>query len=126
MCSSKFANSIIHCISLATGRKGTELKLHLIEKLRKMKPVERGSSKFESGDWTMSETLAQKHVGGIIYFYETQAGDSYFGGTITGYRIIPTGEPNESKVVFEFIQDPAAKGYRTGKHGWGYALKSEA
>lgn len=101
------------------------MKLHLIEKFGKMKPVELGSSKFESGDWTMSEERAKKHVGGKIYFYETQDGESYFGGTITGCRIIPPGAPNELKVVFEFIRDSTAKGHRTGKEGWGNEQKSE-
>ena len=101
------------------------MKLHLIEKLRKMKPLERGSSKFESGDWSISEARAKQHVGGMIYFYETQAGESYFGGTITGYRIIPPGAPNESNVIFEFIRDPAAIGYRTDKEGWANAQKFE-
>ena len=101
------------------------MKLHLIEKLRKMKPVSRGSATFESGDWTISEERAKSLIGGMIYFYETQAGFSYFGGRITGYRVIPVGSPNEGKVVIEFVRDEAAIGKRTGKEGWGNEQKME-
>jgi hypothetical protein len=101
------------------------MKLHLIEKKRKMKPVSQGSSTFESGDWKIAEERAKTMIGGTVYFHETQTGPSYYGGTITGYRVILGDAANAGKVVIIFIRDDAAIGIRTSKEGWGNEQKTE-
>jgi hypothetical protein len=101
------------------------MKLHLIEKLRNMRPLQQGSSTFESGDWTIAEERAKTLIGGTVYFHETQTGPSYYGGKITGYRVIPVGTPNAGKIIIIFVRDEAAIGIRTGKDGWGNEQKSE-
>ena len=101
------------------------MKLHLIEKLRKMKPISQGSSTFESGDWTIAAERAQRLIGATVFFHETQTDPSYYGGKITGYRVIPAGSPNAGKIVITFVRDEAAIGHRTGKDDWGMEQKTE-
>jgi hypothetical protein len=101
------------------------MKLHLIEKMRKMKPISKGSSTFESGDWTISEERAQLLIGATVYFHESQTGPSYYGGKIIGFCVIPFGSPNAGKIVIKFDRDEAAIGILTDREGWGNEQKTE-
>ena len=99
--------------------------LHLIEKLRKMRPVSRGSDIYESGDWSIPEARGAIYVGGMIYFHEGQSAPSYFGGEVTGFRMIASGNENEGRMVIEFKALSSAKGVATSQAGWGNEQKSD-
>lgn len=90
-----------------------------IEKLRKQRPVVRGGTEWESGNWDVAEEKAKSLVGKRIYFHEKQADLSYFGGVITGFRVLPQDhEENPGRVVFTFNRDDAGQGFSAGSAGW--------
>lgn len=57
-------------------------------------------TKFESGYWTLYESEAQKLVSGTLYLHKKKSERSYFGGTISGYRVADGNEPYPGKIVF--------------------------
>lgn len=93
-------------------------QIHLIENLKKQKPLDRSTHSYESGNWDVSEAKAQSLIGGRIYFHETQAGRSYFGGVITGFRVLPKSDPYAGRIVFFFTADRDGKGVLAGTDSW--------
>lgn len=90
-----------------------------IEKMRKQHPIVRGGPEWESGNWDIAEAKAAALVGKRIYFHETQAGLSYYGGEITGFRVVPADDPETpGRVVFTFTPDAAGRGFTAGRTGW--------
>lgn len=101
-------------------------QVHFIEKLRNQKTIDRTTHSCESGNWQVAHAKAQSLIGGRIYFHETQAGESYFGGVITGFRILPPPDPQAGRVVFIFTADQEGKGVRAGNSGWRNEQKTSA
>ena len=96
-----------------------------IERMRKQRPVVRGTDAWESGDWDVDEPKAAALVGKRIYFHDKQADPSYFGGTITGYHVLPPDRPDTpGRIVFQFTREEAAKGFVAGKGGWRFEQKT--
>ncbi len=96
-----------------------------IEKMRKQRPIERGSATWESGNWDVTEAKAASLVGQRIYFHEKQAEESYFGGVVTGYRVLPDDHPETpGRIVFSFTPDDTGKGFVAGRAGWGNEQKT--
>lgn len=90
-----------------------------IEKMRKQRPLVLGGAEYVSGNWDVAEAKAASLVGARIYFHETQAGPSYYGGEITAYRVLPPDHRQApGRIVFTFIPDPACQGFRAGSIGW--------
>lgn len=90
-----------------------------IERLRKQRPLVPGGTAYESGNWDVAEAKAASLVGKRIYFHETQAGPSYYGGEITGFRVLPPDHhETPGRIVFTFIRDPACQGFLAGASGW--------
>ena len=56
---------------------------------------------YTSGSWDITETEAKRLVGGSIYFHETKAEPSYFGGTVVGYDVIDTENAHSKRIVFK-------------------------
>ena len=90
-----------------------------IEKMRKQRPVAKGSNEWESGNWDVSQEKAASLVGKRIYFHEKQAERSYFGGVIIGFHVLPENHPETpGRIVFTFTRDEQGKDFLAGTDGW--------
>lgn len=96
------------------------MNIHLIEPLNKF--VKLPDSRWESGWWNIDESKAKKLVGGEIYFHKKQQEPSFFGGSITGYRI-DQNEQYQGKIVFTLRYDSACRNVKTDKSGWSKKMK---
>jgi len=65
---------------------------------------------YESGFWTLYESEAARLVDGMLYLHQKKAEPSYFGGTISGFRISTDMEPYPGKIVFKVIAQDEGKG----------------
>ncbi|WP_046110848.1 hypothetical protein [Aquincola tertiaricarbonis] len=96
-----------------------------IEKANNIRQIDREAHRYESGNWVVAEEKAASLVGRRIYFLETQAGESFYGGTIESFRVLPDNHPTAPKrVVFTFIADQAGRGFRPGPDGWSTEQKT--
>jgi len=96
-----------------------------IERMRKQRRIDPNSTEWESGDWDVAAEKAASLVGKRIYFHERQAEVSYFGGAITGYRVLPEDHPaTPGRIVFSFIPDAQGRGFAAGSAGWGFEQKT--
>lgn len=96
-----------------------------IEKMRKQHRIILSGNDWESGDWKVSPKKAQSLLGKRIYFHEKQVELSYFGGVITGFRILPASHPDTpGRIVFAFTRDNDGTGFRAGAAGWGTEQKT--
>ena len=101
--------------------------ISFIEKTRKQRPLVPGGAEYQSGNWEVAEDKAASLIGARIDFHETQAGASYYGGEITGYRVLPPDHRDSpGRIVFTFIPDPACKGFLAGSTGWRNEHKTVA
>lgn len=90
-----------------------------IEKMRKQHRIHLNGDLWESGNWDVAEEKAASLIGKRIYFHEKQAEESYFGGTITSYRVLPMDHPETpGRIVFSFTADAAGRGFAAGSAGW--------
>ena len=90
-------------------------RIHLIEKADMFERLSDGS--YESGYWALFPATAQALVGGDIYFHETRAKPSFFGGTIIGFRAQPLGE-YKGRIIFHLKPDKGHKGIMAGAGGF--------
>lgn len=100
------------------------MNIHLIEKNRHIRLIQKELWRFESGDWIVSVDKATRLHGGMIYFHETQAGPSHFGGRIIDHRVLPKDDPNAGKIVFIFDRLDEAIDVRTSPEGWAVSQKT--
>ena len=96
------------------------MNIHMVEPLNKF--VKLPDNSWESGWWTIDETKAKELVGGEIYFHKKQGEPSFFGGTITGYRLDPDVQL-QGKVAFTLSYNAACRNVRTDKNGWSKKMK---
>ena len=101
------------------------MNIHLIERNRHIRLLQKDLSRYESGDWSVSPEKAGRLHGGMIYFHETQTGPSYFGGRIVEHRVLPEDGPNAGKIVFVFDRLQEAIGVKTPREGWGMEQKTD-
>ncbi len=96
------------------------MNIHMVEPLNKF--VKLPDSSWESGWWNLDESKARELVGGEIYFHKKQQEPSFFGGTITGYRL-DQDAPSQGKVAFTLQYNAACRNVRTDKNGWSKKMK---
>jgi len=96
------------------------MNIHLIEKFNNF--VKLQDNTWESGWWSIDESKAKKLVGGEIYFHKKQLEPSFYGGTITGYRIEQDGQ-YEGKIIFKLQYSETGRNVKTDKHGWSKKMK---
>jgi hypothetical protein len=96
-------------------------EVHLIERMGHVRTVDRTTDRYESEWWAIPPATAAKLVGGRIYLHKAQDKPSFFGGTITGYRVETEGEW-AGRVIFAFTRDAAGKGVLS-RGGWGNEKK---
>jgi hypothetical protein len=96
--------------------------IHFIERMGHMKRIDKDTATWESGWWAVAPETAAKLVGGHIYFHKAQDKPSFFGGTISAYRVETEGEW-PGRIVFTFVFSPEFRGVRAGREGWGMEKK---
>jgi hypothetical protein len=96
------------------------MNVHMIEQLNNF--VKLPDNVWESGWWSLDEIKAKELVGGEIYFHKKQLEPSFFGGTITGYRI-EQEEQNQGRIVFTLQYNAACRNVKTDKQGWSKKMK---
>jgi hypothetical protein len=96
------------------------MNIHLIENLNNF--VKLQDNIWESGWWNIDEDKAKKLVGGEIYFHKKQQEPSFYGGTITGYRIEQDGQ-YQGRIIFTLRHSKACRNVKTDKHGWSKKMK---
>ncbi len=96
------------------------MNIHMVEPLNNF--VKLPDNNWESGWWTIAEAKARELVGGEIYFHKKQGEPSFFGGTITGYRLEPDVQ-FQGKVAFTLNYNPACRNVATNKNGWSKRMK---
>ncbi|WGL18408.1 hypothetical protein PVT68_08940 [Microbulbifer bruguierae] len=98
------------------------MKLHFIEKAKAFQRTDKELNIWKSGNWVLSNDVAEASVGGDIYFHTEQAKPSYFGGEIIEVRKLQEG-PDKGRYVITFKMTMAHKGVKTEKQGWGMEKK---
>jgi hypothetical protein len=96
--------------------------LHLIERMGHMTCLNKDHSVWESGWWAISPRTAERLVGGRIFFHKSQTKPSFFGGTITAFRVEAQGEWS-GRVLFTFVAEQELRGLSTSREGWGMEKK---
>lgn len=96
------------------------MNIHMIEPLNNF--VKLPDNNWESGWWSLDESQAKQLVGGEIYFHKKRLEPSFFGGSITGYRI--DQDPQyEGKIIFTLQYHAACRNVSTDKLGWSKKIK---
>jgi hypothetical protein len=96
--------------------------IHVVERLENLTRIDADLGEWESGFWVVSEDVAARLVGGLIYLHTGQLAPSHFGGEILASRVVESGE-YLGRVVFRFRADIKCKNVRTSKKGWGNEKK---
>lgn len=96
------------------------MNIHMIEPLNNF--VKLPDSSWESGWWNIDENKAKELIGGKIYFHKKQLEPSFFGGSITGYRIDQDAQ-YQGKIVFTLQYNAACRNVKTDKLGWSKKMK---
>ena len=98
------------------------MKIHLLDKHDRLKPVSNAEQLWESGYWTLPIKTAEELLGGDIYLHSKKIKPSKFGGIIQSYRVEEDTE-FAGKIVFTFLADIEHKNVSTPKEGWGMDKK---
>ncbi len=96
------------------------MDIHLVENLNNFAMLK--ENLWESGWWGLEESEAAKLVGGKIYFHKEQQERSFYGGNITGYRVVQDGV-HKGLIVFEFKHNKECRDVKTDKNGWSRKVK---
>ncbi|MFB3926413.1 MAG: hypothetical protein ACE14T_10205 [Syntrophales bacterium] len=96
------------------------MNIHLIEVANNFSRLQ--DKTWESGWWRLEENVAKQLVGGEIYFHRKKDEPSFYGGTITGYRIEQDGE-RRGRIVFILQPSNACRNIRTDRQGWSREMK---
>jgi hypothetical protein len=96
------------------------MNIHIIEPLNNF--VKLADDRWESGLLTVDESNAKKLVGGEIYFHKKRLEPSFFGGSITDYRINQDAQ-NQDKIVFTLQYNATCRNVKTDKYGWSKKMK---
>ena len=96
--------------------------IHFVERSDKVRKIDPTRNEWESGTWPLSEEIAQKLVGGMMYLHRSKQQESHFGGQILSYRVEESG-PLTGGVVFKLRATADCKGVKTDRKGWAKDLK---
>lgn len=96
------------------------MNIHLVQPIHNF--VKLQDNTWESGSWEVNENQAKLLVGGEIYFHKKRTEPSFYGGTITGYRVHEEGE-SQGKVVFQLEYRVSCRNVTTDKIGWNRNMK---
>jgi len=96
------------------------MNIHLIASLNSF--VKLQDNTWESGDWLMDESKAQKLVGGEIYFHKKRQEASFYGGKILGYSIHQDAAERK-RIVFNLEYRLSCRNISTDKTGWTKDMK---
>jgi hypothetical protein len=96
------------------------MNIHIIEPLNNF--VKLAEDRWESGSCSVDESNAKKLVGGEIYFHKKRLEPSFFGGSITDYRINQDAQ-NQEKIVFTLQYNATCRNVKTDKYGWSKKMK---
>jgi hypothetical protein len=96
------------------------MDIHLVEQINNFFKMQ--GNIWESGWWSLDENKAKDLIGGKIYFHKKQQEPSFYGGTITGYRIEQDGQ-HQGRVVFKLKYSEECRNVKTGKYGWSKKMK---
>jgi hypothetical protein len=96
--------------------------VHFIERSDHVRKIDKDKNEWESGSWEMTEEIAQKLVGGVMYLHRSKQQASHFGGKILSYRIEQSG-PAAGRVVFKLQAAADCKGVTTDRKGWAKDAK---
>lgn len=94
-------------------------KLHLIERINALKPIDKDNNEWESYCWAIAEDTAEKLIGGQIYLHRAQDKVSHFGGTILSYRVLGPDANGQfevpGRIVFRFKASMDCKNIKVEK-----------
>ncbi|MFW7267464.1 hypothetical protein ACMAUO_05770 [Gluconacetobacter sp. Hr-1-5] len=90
--------------------------LHLLARTedQKDKIWKIGPGEYESGNWSIASSSANRAIGAEIHLHEKQAEPSWLAGRILGWR---PSETRPGYVVFRFKIDRSIQ--RCHRNGWG-------
>jgi hypothetical protein len=91
--------------------------IHLLERVDNVRKTDRSKNEWESGNWLVTEEVAQRLVGSTLYLHRSKLQPSHFGGEITGYRLVESGA-EAGHVVFQVRARADCKGVKTDNKGW--------
>jgi hypothetical protein len=91
--------------------------IHLIERTDNVRKTDKTKNEWESGNWVVSEEVAQKLIGGSLYLHRGKQHPSHFGGKILSYRVEQSG-PAAGLVVFTVKATMDCKDVKTDRKGW--------
>jgi len=91
--------------------------IHFVERTDNVRKIDPSKNEWESGSWPVSEEIAQKLVGSVLYLHRTKLSSSHFGGDILDYRVEQSG-PDAGRVVFKLRAKADCKGVKIDGKGW--------
>ena len=91
--------------------------IHLLERTDNVRKTDRSKNEWESGYWVLTEEVAQKLIGSVLYLHRSKLQPSHFGGDILGYRVEESGA-EAGRVVFIVRARADCKGMKTDNKGW--------
>ena len=100
--------------------------IHLLNRFEGGKPANMhryGDSAYSSGFWDFSEDFAKQLRGQWVYFHETKGAVSYFGGVVTGYRLVKKPDfarPDRVELIFEPREKASGCSWRGKKHAMAW------
>ena len=95
--------------------------VHLIERMGHVRTVDSAAGIYVSEWWAIPPETAEKLVGGRIYLHKAQDKPSFFGGTITGFKVETEGEWI-GRIIFDFKRDASCIGV-VSRGNWGNEKK---
>ncbi len=94
-------------------------QIHLVNYQHDIRPLDLKTRRFESCCWVIGDDARQAlSNGGRVFFHETQASPSYFGGTIVGFRETPSEEGKPRRWAVEFLSEEQARNVLAGPSNW--------
>lgn len=96
------------------------MNIHVVEVTNNFTKLD--GNLWESRWWNLDESTAQELVGGEIYFHKKRQEPSFYGGTITGYRVEEEGD-SQGKIIFTLRHSQSCRNVRTDKAGWTKDIK---
>ena len=97
-------------------------EIHFVERSDNVRKIDKSKNEWESGYWPLTEQVAQKLIGGVLYLHRTKLTSSHFGGDIIDYRVEESGS-EAGRVVFKLRAKADCKGVKIDGKGWSKDLK---